>query len=139
MDYRTQLIPKPSADKQSESGMKNAPFLKRFGNATSGLLHAVKNEPSFKFQLVAALAACFVLIIFNASPVWWAIFSLSISMVLAAELFNTALESTLDRVHPNIHPQIKAAKDCAAGAVLVFSCGALLVFLSFCLNLWSSH
>ena len=52
-------------------------------------------------------------------------------MVLAAELFNSALEAALDRLHPERHPAIKVAKDCAAAAVLLLSLTALGVFIVF--------
>jgi diacylglycerol kinase (ATP) len=48
-------------------------------------------------------------------------------LVLVAELFNTALESLIDHLHPEIHPAIKIAKDSAAGAVLLLSAGAVIV------------
>jgi diacylglycerol kinase (ATP) len=32
----------------------------------------------------------------------------------------------IDHLHPEIHPAIKTAKDCAAGAVLLLSSGALI-------------
>jgi diacylglycerol kinase (ATP) len=51
-------------------------------------------------------------------------------MVLGAELINTALERVLDRLHPDHHPVVKIAKDCAAGAVLVSSVAALGVFVA---------
>jgi diacylglycerol kinase (ATP) len=37
-------------------------------------------------------------------------------------------------MHPGIHPAIKVSKDCAAGAVLIFSLSAVGTFLAF---LWS--
>ena len=47
----------------------------------------------------------------------------------AAELLNTALEHLADRLHPEQHPTIQAAKDCAAAAVLVASLAAVLIGL----------
>lgn len=52
---------------------------------------------------------------------------LSCALVLSLELLNTALELTLDALHPEQHPAIGAAKDVAAGAVLLASLGALVV------------
>ena len=46
---------------------------------------------------------------------------------VAPMLFNTALESLIDHLHPEMHPAIKIAKDCAAGAVLLLSGGAVIV------------
>jgi diacylglycerol kinase (ATP) len=54
--------------------------------------------------------------------------------VLAAELFNTALEQLADRLHPEQHPQIRIAKDCAAAAVLVVSIGAIVVAAALLLD-----
>ena len=48
-------------------------------------------------------------------------------LVLSLELANSALEALIDRVHPEIAPEIKIAKDAAAGAVLVASLGALVI------------
>lgn len=48
-------------------------------------------------------------------------------LILAAELFNLALETLTDHLHPARRPAIGAAKDCAAGAVLLLCLGACLV------------
>ncbi len=40
---------------------------------------------------------------------------------------NAAVEYLIDHLHPDIAPQIKLAKEMAAGAVLVVSLGALCV------------
>jgi len=47
--------------------------------------------------------------------------------VLAAELFNTAIELLADELHPHDSPRIRIVKDCAAAAVLVTVLGALIV------------
>lgn len=114
--------------------MKNQSFVKRMSFALNGILFAIKSEASFRFQIVAALAAIVLLFILKASVIWIAIFTLTIAGVLGAELLNTALENFIDRVHPEQHPSIKLAKDCAAGAVLIFSFGALVVFVCFILD-----
>jgi diacylglycerol kinase (ATP) len=75
-----------------------------------------------------------LLITLRPAAIWWALLVMNCGLVLAAELFNTALEQALDHLHPDIHPAIKVSKDCAAGAVLVFSLSALVTFLAF---LWS--
>ena len=57
-----------------------------------------------------------------------------IVLVLAAELFNTALEQLCDHLHPEKHANIKVVKDVAAGAVLILSIGALWVALLMILS-----
>lgn len=48
-----------------------------------------------------------------------------------AELFNSALETLTDHLHPEHHHEIGAAKDIAAGAVLVAALAAVFVALAF--------
>lgn len=49
-------------------------------------------------------------------------------LVFSFELFNTAIESTVDIVSPEFHSLAKVAKDCAAGAVLVSALVAVLTW-----------
>jgi diacylglycerol kinase len=53
----------------------------------------------------------------------------AVTLVLGAEAFNTALESLADAAVPEQHPLVGAAKDLAAGAVLVTAMGAAVVGL----------
>jgi len=48
-------------------------------------------------------------------------------IVLMGEALNSALEKACDAITIEPHPSIRAAKDLAAGAVLLASCFALLV------------
>jgi len=61
----------------------------------------------------------------SASDWRWLVFA--IAMVLAAEGFNTAIESVCDLVSPDYHALVEKAKDVAAGAVLVCAIGAALI------------
>jgi diacylglycerol kinase (ATP) len=57
----------------------------------------------------------------------WAAVLLSITSVLAAEAFNTAMEIDIDLTSPNYHPYARDTKDVASGAVLITALGAALV------------
>ncbi|HET9651264.1 MAG TPA: diacylglycerol kinase [Usitatibacter sp.] len=115
---------------------KNRPFLERLGFAWSGIVAAWRAESSFRWQVAAAVAILAFAAIVRASASWWALFILLAVMVPAAELANTALERVIDRLHPEFHPDLEVAKDCAAAAVLVLSIGAVLVFLAFVVDRW---
>jgi len=52
---------------------------------------------------------------------------LTISLVLIAEMFNTAVEAVVDLVIQSYHPLAKFAKDIAAGAVLMATLNALTI------------
>jgi undecaprenol kinase len=115
--------------------MKNQTLLRRVTFAVAGLTCAWRTENSFKTHVVAAVAVIAVLLWLRVTPLWWAIASLTIAFVLAAELLNTAIESLADHLHPDQHPAIKTVKDCAAGAVLVASVAALGVAAAFVYDL----
>ena len=110
---------------------KNLPFHRRLLFALNGIKSAFKTEASFRFQLMAAGAVVVAMVVLKATPAWWALILMTVGSVLAAELLNTSLEHVLDRLHPERHPTIKVAKDCAAGAVLVLSLISVGVFMAF--------
>jgi diacylglycerol kinase len=60
-------------------------------------------------------------------PWQWVAILAMVGLVWSLELINTALEILADTIHPKEHPLIGAAKDSAAGAVLVASITAVLV------------
>lgn len=119
--------------------MKNRPFVQRLRFALAGFAHAFRGENSFRTHTLAAVVAIGALAWLRPAPVWWALVALAVAAVLAAELVNTALEQLADRLHPEQHPQIKVAKDCAAAAVLVCSLASLAVAAALLFSLWSGR
>ena len=114
--------------------MTNQPFLKRMGFALQGIAAAFRLESSFRLQCIAALMVIGVLAWYRPAMMWWALLLLNCGLILAAELFNTALEQMIDHLHPSLHPSIKIAKDCAAGSVLILSTSAVCVFIAFLID-----
>ena len=108
--------------------MKGQNLFYRAKFAFQGLAYTIKNEQSFKLELLALAFIFGVLIVLRPAPVWWGLISLTCGGVLAAELINTALERALDKLHPVKDPLIGIAKDCAAASVLVLSLTSLAVF-----------
>ncbi|MGZ8201357.1 MAG: diacylglycerol kinase [Methylosarcina sp.] len=111
--------------------MKGQSFVLRLRFALQGLYLAFRRERSLRFQALASAAVLLVLLLTQPSPLWWAIGALTTGMVIMAELMNAALETLADRLHPERHPEIGAAKDMAAGAVLMASVAAVLVAVAF--------
>lgn len=118
------------------STSKNQSLLARLRFARAGLTHAVATERSLKFQVAAFGAMLLVLIILRPEPIWWALVLLASGAVIAAELFNTALELLADHLHPEIHPNIRIVKDCAAGGVLVAAIVAVAVAVSLAMHIY---
>ena len=93
---------------------KNQPFAKRLGFAVRGFSHALRAERSLRTQLGLLAAVVLLLLYLKPPAVWWGLIILCAACVIAAELFNTAIEHLADHVHSDLHPQIRIVKDCAA-------------------------
>lgn len=104
--------------------MKDRRFLERLGFAIAGVRLVFAREKSFRSQCILALAALAITIALRPGPLWSALVGLSIALVLALELANSALEYLLDHLHPDRAREIGAAKDAAAAAVLIASLAA---------------
>lgn len=109
---------------------KNQSFPARLRFAMAGIAHGFRAERSFKTQALALLPVMLVLLILRPAPLWWALVIVSSAAVLAAELFNTAIERLTDHLHPELHPEIRIVKDCAAAAVLCCALGAVGVAIA---------
>lgn len=59
----------------------------------------------------------------------WLVLVLCVTMVIAAELFNSAIEHLARAITREEHPEIRDALDIASGAVLVAAIGASIVGL----------
>lgn len=95
--------------------------------AIEGILWAVKTQPHMLFHLVAAIMVLVGALVLRLTLHEFALLALAITLVLFAELVNTAIEVTVDLVSPDFHPLAQRAKDVAAGAVLIASVGALVL------------
>jgi diacylglycerol kinase len=97
--------------------------------AVRGLVAAWRAERHLKVHSVAALAVVCLGLVLKISSVEWAILTLAMGLVLAAEYANSALERLADRVSMERHPLIRDAKDFAAASVLVAALAAAVVGL----------
>jgi diacylglycerol kinase (ATP) len=108
-------------------GLPARRILRSFGYAFAGIIAIVRTQPNFVVHLVAAATALMLAAMLEVPAGEVAILVLTISAVLAAEAFNTALEALADVVSPAIHPLVKRAKDVSAAGVLITAIGALCV------------
>jgi diacylglycerol kinase (ATP) len=103
------------------------------GYSIAGLSAAWRHESAFRQE--CALAVLML------PAAWWvgrnwseiALLAGSVMGVLIVELLNSAIEATVDRVSPELHPLSKRAKDIGSAAVMlsIATCGAL-----WCTALW---
>jgi diacylglycerol kinase len=97
--------------------------------AFRGIWQAVREERNMRFHFTAAIiviAAGWWLGIGRSDWLW---IGAAIAAVIVAELVNTAVERAVDLASPMPHPLAKAAKDTAAGAVIVSALFAVFVGL----------
>ena len=106
--------------------------------AWAGIVAFFKAEPNACIHAGASMAAVALGFSLQLSAVEWIVISLSISLVWAAELFNTAIERMANRLSPGYDPAVKFVKDVAAAAVLLTALGAfvsgIIIFLPKIIN-----
>lgn len=105
--------------------------------AVEGWRTAFQREASFRTEVFVAAGAIAFTVWLNPPALWLALVIVMIALVLAAELFNTALEHMLDGLHPEQAPFVGLAKDCAAASVMVLSVCSAIIFLLMLAEVWS--
>ncbi|HEL2495487.1 TPA: diacylglycerol kinase family protein [Streptococcus suis] len=117
-------------ENNSKNRWKNRELMASLDFAMSGLLTAFKEERNMKKHLASAILVVLAGLIFQVSVTEWLFLLLSISLVIAFEIMNSAIESVVDLASDyHFHLLAKNAKDMAAGAVLFVSGFALLTGL----------
>jgi diacylglycerol kinase (ATP) len=102
-------------------------WLKSADHAIEGILHAAKTQRHLRYHFYAA---AFVLVLSYALGLTkdeFVIIALAVIAVLVAEMLNSSIESVVDLLEPEYHKRARAAKDVAAGAVLITAFGALVI------------
>ena len=105
-------------------------LVKSFGYAFQGIFTAIKKERNMRIHIVCMVYMYFFLFAFDffeITKTQLAILFIACGLVIGAELINTAIEATVDLQGEEYTKLGKIAKDCAAGAVLVFT-----IFSIFC-------
>jgi diacylglycerol kinase (ATP) len=102
-------------------------LLQSFNHAFQGLVASVRRERNMRIHLAVAFLVLLVSIFLNLTKLELVAIFIAIAFVLVAELFNTAIEAVVDMITDSYDPRAKAAKDLAAGGVLVAAINALVV------------
>jgi diacylglycerol kinase (ATP) len=102
-------------------------LLQSFNYAFQGLVNAVRCQRNMRIHLAIGVVVLIVSIFLNLSRLELVVVFAAIAFVLAMELVNSAVEAVVDIVSDEFDPRAKAAKDLAAGAVLVAAVNALVV------------
>ena len=98
-----------------------------FRHAGRGFTWALSSQANLRVHLAAAALVLAAALLLRFSTIEFVGLVLCFAIVMAAELFNTALEVLIDYAWPEHHPMIGRAKDVAAAAVLIAAVGAAIV------------
>lgn len=103
--------------------------IKSFNFSLQGIVTFFKNEHNARIHAVAAFGVIALGLFCKLNRMEWCWITLSIGLVILAEMLNTAIEYLTDLVSPEIHPLAKKTKDVASGAVLIAALIAVVIGL----------
>ena len=103
--------------------------VKSFGFAFNGLKILVQEEHNSRIHILAATVAVIGGYIYQLSAVEWIAIVFAIGMVIAFEIFNSAIENISDFLSPGQSESIKKIKDLSAAGVLIGAITAAIIGL----------
>jgi diacylglycerol kinase (ATP) len=98
--------------------------LTSFQHAVDGVGHAFRTQRNMRFHILVVLGVLLFGLVLRLPRFEMIALLFAASLVLMAELFNTAVEAVVDMITQSYHPAAKFAKDIAAGAVLIAAINA---------------
>lgn len=100
--------------------------------AIEGVIYAFKTQRHVRYHYAIAAGALFLSLFLKLPVIEFVLFSISIVILLFAEMMNTAIEEAVNLIEDRHHIIAKNAKDVSAGAVLISSVGVgIMVYMIF--------
>ncbi|HEY5563434.1 MAG TPA: diacylglycerol kinase [Clostridiaceae bacterium] len=107
--------------------MKVKRLFDSFNYAIEGIVYAVRTQRNMVIHMVAALFVLTACFFYDLSKEELLIIIITITLVITAEMINTAIESAIDATTNYYHPLAKIAKNTAAGAVMITAINAVAI------------
>lgn len=107
--------------------MKVKKMLDSFNYAIEGIIYSIRTQRNMRVHVFATLIVLTLCFFYDLTKVELLITTITITMVIVAEMINTAVECAIDATTNYYHPLAKIAKNVAAGAVLITALNAVLV------------
>lgn len=102
-------------------------FLDSLKDCIHGLQFVIVNEDNFKREIIFGILAVILSYILKISTTEFMIVIIVIALVLICEIFNTAIEKTVDLFTKEYNETAKIAKDVSAFAVLTMSMFSVVI------------
>lgn len=102
-------------------------LIKSFKYAGEGVQHILRTQRNIRVHLALGLAALGAAVWLKVNVAEMAVLSLTVAFVIAAEMFNTAVEEIVNIIKPEAHPLAALIKNVAAAAVLAAAIGSIAV------------
>ena len=118
---------KENFDKNLDNKHKNKTFFSATKNALNGIIHAFKTEKNLRNDYIIGALVLFVSLFFNFTKTELICLVLTIGFVIFAEMINSTVEYIVNLVKTEYDLNAKAAKDIAAGGVLIASIISVIV------------
>jgi diacylglycerol kinase (ATP) len=107
--------------------MQQQSLVESFNAAIEGFVYVFKSQRNMRLHFLMGLFAALLGVLLNFTYIELIALCLTIAFVLFAEMFNTAIEYTVDLVSQEYHPLARIVKDIGAGAVLLSAITAIVV------------
>ena len=104
-------------------------IVRSFRYAFAGVGYLLRTQRNARIHVLFGTLACVLGAWLRIGRVEWALIAFTIALVIILEGLNTAVEAAIDLASPQVHPLAKAAKDLAAGMVLVAAIASVAVGL----------
>ena len=106
---------------------KKRSWPEKFRDAFLGIGLGIRGQSSFRVHLVAALLVVTGGMVLQVSLIQWCLLVICITLVLMAEMFNSALEALAPVIDPQYNRHLAVALDVGSAAVLLAALGAAIV------------
>lgn len=102
-------------------------WVEKFADAFRGIKVGIRGQVSFFVHFFFCLAVVGTALVLGANHIEWSLLVLCMTIVLAAEMFNTALESLARAITDQMDPNVGSALDIGSAAVLIAAIGSSIV------------
>ena len=102
-------------------------FIDSVKDCINGLDHIITNENNFKREIILAILTLIVSYVLKVNKIEFIIILITIALVITSEIFNTAIEKTVDLYTIEYNEIAKIAKDVSALAVLTMCMFAFVI------------